>query len=303
MEPLSVALWATNIGRPMASLSEWVASVDARMTEAASQGADMLVMPEYAAEQWLSFAPNTLALTQEIRWMAERSSDALEALRPLPERYGIGLLAGTVPVATTTGRDDGPPVVNRAHLMLPDGRLLWQDKLCLTPPERNPDGWHLSTGDEVRLLEWQGWRIAILVCLDIELPALAARLAQHEVDLILVPSMTETLAGYHRVFSCARARATELFAAVCAVGCIGAPSTAKPRVGNTSGASAFLPCEMTPGLDGIAAEISPITNSHDSGPLLIARDLPLGALRRFRRSGAQVWPGPWDAGHVTILDP
>ena len=35
---------------------------------------------------------------------------------------------------------------NRAWLLLPDGRRIAQDKLCLTPVERNPAGWNLTTG-------------------------------------------------------------------------------------------------------------------------------------------------------------
>ncbi|HSS65705.1 MAG TPA: nitrilase-related carbon-nitrogen hydrolase, partial [Gammaproteobacteria bacterium] len=228
---LDLALWATNIAVPVNGIDAWAANVDAQMAAAAGAGARLLVMPEYAAEQWLSFAPRGLGVREEIPWMAGQSAAALEALRPLPARHGMALLAGTMPVAREKSPDNGPLHVNRAHLMLPDGRVFGQDKLCLTPSEKNPHGWNLATGDRVSVVQWDGLRVATLVCLDIELPGLAARLAPFEPDLVLVPSMTETVAGYNRVFSCARARATELFCVVCAVGVIGAAATGEPRAG------------------------------------------------------------------------
>ncbi|MDX1434215.1 MAG: nitrilase-related carbon-nitrogen hydrolase [Gammaproteobacteria bacterium] len=298
----SVALWATHVGTPLAGVDEWAERIAAHMESAAGSGADLLVMPELAAEHWLAFAPGDLSPRDEIPWLASQAEGALEALRALPARYGIGLLAGTMPVRVAEGRDGAPPLVNRAHLMLPDGRVIVQDKLCLTPLERNPQGWFLSTGAEVSIVSWRGIRMATLVCLDIELPALSARLAAHDVDLVLVPSKTETLAGYNRVFACARARATELLAAVGAVGCIGAVPTGKPYPASISGAAMYLPCDSSISPDGIAAEIPPGDSRDDAGPLLVATNLPLDRMRALRGSGAEVWPGAWSAGHVEIVE-
>jgi predicted amidohydrolase len=301
-ERFSVALWATHVGTPIASLQEWFAQVGQYMERAAGEGADLLVMPELAADQWLAFAPRDLALRDEVAWLADRSEAAIEGLRPLPGRYGIGLLAGTMPVAVAEGRNGAPPMVNRAHLLLPDGRVIGQDKLCLTPLETNPDGWHLSGGDQICIVAWQGLRLAILVCLDIELPALSARLAAHDVDIVLVPSMTLTLAGYHRVFSCARARATELLAAVAVVGCIGPVLASTRHSPCVSGAAMYLPCDVNIGPRGVAVEIPPVDHCDDAGPLVVAHDLPIKRLRELRCSGAEVWPGAWQDAHVSIVE-
>ncbi len=297
---LSIALWATNLGKPVDSMNAWIASVDACMERAAADGADLLLMPEYAAEQWLSYAPPDLALNDEIAWLAGQSSFALEALRELPTRHGIALLAGTMPVRVERGLDGEPPLVNRAHLLLPEGNVEHQDKLCLTPVERDPDGWHLSAGSTLRIVTWRGVRIVTLICLDIELPALAARIAAFDVDLVLVPSMTASLAGYNRVFCCARARATELLAAVCAVGCIGAVTRPRERPGSTSGAALYLPCERAFTSTGIAAEFPPIDRHDDRGPMLVVPDVPIARMRDLRRTGAEVWPGAWHGDHVSI---
>jgi predicted amidohydrolase len=198
------------------------------------------------------------------------------------------------------GIDGAPPVVNRAHLLFPDGNVVHQDKLCLTPVERNPHGWHLSPGSTLRIVTWRGVRIVTLICLDIELPALAARIAAFDVDLVLVPSMTANLAGYNRVFSCARARATELLAAVCAVGCIGAVIRPQELPGSTSGAAVYLPCDRAFTSTGIAAEFPPIDRHEDRGPMLVVPDVPIARMRALRRAGAEVWPGAWQGEHISI---
>ena len=299
---IDIALWVTSIALPVNGIDAWAANVDAQMKAAAEAGAKLLVMPEYAAEQWLSFAPRDLAGSEEIPWMAEQAPAALEALRPLPARHGIGLLAGTLPVARENGDDDAPPHLNRAHLLLPDGRVFAQDKLCLTPTELNPRGWNLATGKRVTIVEWEGLRIATLVCLDIELPGLAARLAPFEPDLVLVPSMTESEAGYNRVFSCARARATELYAVVCAVGVIGAAATGKPRGGYQSGAAAYVPSDNALGTTGVWAEIPLQSSVEGPGPVLVAKHLPVGRMAELRQAGAEVWPGAWNAAHVEFVE-
>ena len=69
-DTLSIALWATNLSVPVHGLEGWAARVEAKMAEAAAEGARILVMPEYAAEQWLNFKPADLKPTEEIAWLA-----------------------------------------------------------------------------------------------------------------------------------------------------------------------------------------------------------------------------------------
>ncbi len=220
MAELAVALWATNVSPALNGLDAWISKIDAKMAAARRQGADLLVMPEYASVQWLSFAPDGISVDREIAWMAGQADVALAALRPLVAKHDMALLAGTMPV------DSGDGQVNRAHLLLPEGQEHVQDKLCMTPQEKDPDWWNLETGDTVNLVTWRGLRFAIAICLDVELPALAARLAGLALDVILVPSMTAALSGYHRVFDCAKARAVETQSIVCPVAPSGRPATA-----------------------------------------------------------------------------
>jgi predicted amidohydrolase len=294
MDKLTLALWPVDMAAVPASVEDAAARIEGRMAEAASAGARLLVLPEYLSEQWLAWAPPDLAETDEIAWMGRHGQELLGLLRPLPARYGMALLPGSWPAR------EGGRWVTRAHLLLPDGRMAIQDKLCLTPSERDPEAWELDSGAAIRIVDWEGWRVAMLICLDVEQPALAALLQGADLDLLLVPSMTRQASGHARVMSCAKARAVELLTTVAAVGCIGSIPARPPRP-NTGGAAVYLPCEPSLGHAGIAVERLGMVTSEEGGPLLLARDLPLGRVRALRHGGAEVWPGAWSAAHVRLI--
>jgi predicted amidohydrolase len=293
-DTMTLALWATDLSPPVTGIADWVGHVDARLGEAAEAGARLMVMPEYVAEQWLSFKPAGLSPRAEIAWMAEQAPQAVSLLRRKAADRGVALLAGTMPWQVDGG------FRNRAWLFLPDGREIAQDKLVLTPGERDPESWHVTTGDTVEIVEWAGLRIATLVCLDIEMPALAARLAREAIDLVLVPSSTGQYSGYYRVFGCAKARAVELLTVVAATGGIGMATGTTQNPTNVSGCAVYLPCEPGLGHDGIHAGVGPLESDPEGGPLLIARDIPFATIRALRAGGAQVWPGAWDASKIRI---
>jgi predicted amidohydrolase len=286
------------LGHVAPDLARWAAAVEAGVAEAAARGAEVLVMPEWIAKQWLAFAPPDLAPRGEVAWLAGRTTEALDLLRPLAARHGVALLPGSMPVHS---RSASPPWFNRAHLFLPDGTEIVHDKLCLTPSERDPDGWNLSPGSRVHTFDLGGVRAAILICLDIELPALSARLATAEIDLLLVPSYTSFLSGYSRVFGCAKARAVELLSAVCVVGCFGELCTRNGSAfESTSGAAVYIPCEPGLGMNGILDNLAPRAEGEGPGPILVA-DIPVARIRALREgSTGEVWPGAWDASHVTV---
>ena len=305
MENLTAALWAINLEPPATTLAAWVAGVEARLAEVQAAGARLLVLPEFACAQWLSFAPPDLPVNKQIPWLASLTGEALDALRPLPTRYGVALLPGTMPFMAAGDDEGAPRHLNRAWLLLPDGSAFTQDKLCLTPSEQDPAGWLLTPGATVNVIPWEGLRVAIVVCLDVEFTSLWARLAKLDLDLVLVPAKTDMLSGYYRVFGCAKARAIELQTVVCVVGAVGTP-LGNPAVDTVvGGAAAFLPCEAALGNTGIASALEPHSAASGLSPLLYASDLPTGFCRRIRHGAAEaeVWPGSWTADRITVVDP
>ena len=302
-ETLMASMWAANLELPAGSLPDWIAGVEARMAEAQAGGARLLMLPEFACAQWLSFAPADLPLTGQIAWLAGLAPEALAALRPLPSRYGVALLAGTMPWPQP-GSGRKAAYRNRAWLLLPDGRAFAQDKICLTPSERNPKGWLLTPGAQVNVVVWDGLRIAVVICLDVEFAALMAKLGKLDLDLILIPAKTDMLSGYYRVFGCAKARAIEMQAAVCVVGAIGSPLGHPAYDTVLGGAAAYVPCEAALSPTGIAAALEPHAAASGLSPVLNAT-LALAAYRRIRHGGAEaeVWPASWPANRIKIADP
>ncbi|HWL71009.1 MAG TPA: nitrilase-related carbon-nitrogen hydrolase [Geminicoccus sp.] len=293
MERIGLALWAYDAGDLPGDLDELAERIDARMAEAAAAGASILVLPEWNVEQTLLWAATPPAPTAEPGFMAESGAGLLAKVRDLPARHNVALLAGTWSARPLNGSG----MVNRAHLLFPDGTLFTQDKLCLVPSEKDPDDWALFPGSTLKVVTWRGLRIAILICLDSELPALSPILGQADIDLLLVPSNTAKRSGYYRVFCCAKARAIELGALVGVVGCVGTIPLKEPRT-NFSGAAVYGPCEAAFGDTGVFAFLEP---RERGGDMLIAKDLPIGEIRRLRRERSfEVWPGPWSGGHVSL---
>ncbi len=299
---LKIALWAMNLQHPVADRAAWLALLEAQMLAAKGQGAELLVLPEYASGHWLHWAREPMAGAPLMRWMAQEGEALLPEIELLVMRHGLGLIAGSMPVPAAHNPDAARDLgtLNRAWILLPEAdgtlRRLHHDKLVPTPSERANGDWPIRLGARVQPFEFRGLRMAVLICLDVEMPAVAAKLQDQKLDLVIVPSMTGQLSGYHRVFDCAKARAIELFAAVAAVGAIG--EMAQGQGGNCSGAALFLPCEMHLGASGRAAEIAPQSSADGPGPMLVA-EVPVAALRRARRH-AEAWPGPFDGRHVEI---
>jgi predicted amidohydrolase len=293
-DELSVALWATDMALAPSSAAQFLDFARAQGERARDAGATLLVMPEYVCEAWLTYADPQLPETDEIAWMAEQARDILPALAAMARELDLAVLAGTVP-----SRSEPGGFRNRAHLFLPDGRVHRQDKLSLTPDERDPKAWMLEPGDRLGVVSWRGLRLAVVVCLDIEQPALAARLQGLDLDLVLVPSDTGLASGHARVFGCAKARAVELYCTVAAVGGVGAIPLSPTRP-NVAGAAVYLPCEAAFGCSGVLADTGPRSAGQGSDDLLIVSDIPVGRIRTERSRGGEVWLGPWSADWLRI---
>jgi predicted amidohydrolase len=298
-ETINLALWVANMALSPRGLEDWAETVKGLLRDAAKKGSALLVAPEYISEQWMSFAPKGIKATEEVGWMAAQAQKVLPALQDAVKETGVALLAGTMPWP----KEGGNGYTNRAWLLFPDRKAVYHDKLVMTPFEMDPNDWYLETGKTVRIFEWRGVRMAVIICLDVEMPALCNRLAEHHIDLLLVPSMTEKLSGYSRVFGCAKARAIELMTAVAAVGSTGASvSHGAARQGHHGGAAVYIPCEEAFGYTGIHAEIPVANEQAGAGRVLYADAVPVGRIRAIRKGKPEVWPGPWSAGHLDIKE-
>ncbi|GGB54721.1 hypothetical protein GCM10011316_28480 [Roseibium aquae] len=289
-----IALHTLNLSFAPPSVEALASHLERAAQSASAAGARLILFPEYAIEACLAFKPAGLPPTGEMAFLADCGVRLVEAAKHLPAAHGVSILLGSMPVGNGRGG-----FTNTAILLTPDGRDIRQDKLCLTPGEQDEDSWRLTPGTTLVPFELDGLKMVILICLDIEMPALSCLLAHQQPDLVLVPSMTERLAGYHRVYGCAKARAVELMTCVAVCGVIGAAKGTTQNLTNWSGASLFVPCEAELGHDGVAVSVAPV-GGDDGADIQVIADVPVQTVRALRGGDAEVWPGAWSADHISV---
>lgn len=169
---------------------------------AARRGAKLAVFPEYGSMELASLDPEHMgdlkASLHEVAALAPHV-DALHM--ELAREHGIHILASSMPHYR-----DGH-YRNAARLFAPSGAMGGQEKLVMTRFER--EQWGVHAGGPLRLFETELGRIGVLICYDSEFPLLARALVEAGAEIILVPSCTDTMAGYNRVKVGSMARALE----------------------------------------------------------------------------------------------
>jgi len=183
--------------RYQTKVERWVA-------EAAEQSAKILLFPEYASMELASLFGKEVysSLSKQLAAMQSLHDDYLDLFQSLAKKYQCIIQSGTFPVKTDSGS-----YRNRAYLFMPDGQIDYQDKLMMTRFEN--EQWLIQKGEELRCFDTEYGKIAISICYDSEFPMLARQQVEAGANLILVPSCTDTVAGYHRVKIGCQARALE----------------------------------------------------------------------------------------------
>lgn len=194
---MTLDLWTFDVGVKAASASEFADECLRRVEESWDGGADIVLFPEFC---WVGLE-NFSGRARGLRGVANLFWEEMwPAMQTRLARSGKAAVLGTAPFwDENTSR-----LLNRAPILC-EGRALHQDKLHLTPWETA-----FAPGDTLRLWRFGGLTIVVIICLDIEVAELSAALRGRRVDLILVPSATETVLGVERVDRCASARAVEL---------------------------------------------------------------------------------------------
>lgn len=192
---------------PLDFLSTWKDYADKItdwVSDAAGQGAELLVFPEYGAMELATLDGQDVAMDLEasLHAVSRRLPDADALHADLAARFGVHILAASAPVFDPSL---GARPVNRARFFAPGGGMAVQDKQIMTRFER--EEWFVAPGGPLQVLETALGKIGILICYDSEFPLLGRALADAEV--ILVPSVTEARAGHSRVRIGAAARALE----------------------------------------------------------------------------------------------
>jgi predicted amidohydrolase len=272
-------------------LARWVA-------EAAGEGAELLVFPEYAAMEYA--APAGAPVAGDLAASLAAVSDALgpmdEAHAELARRHRVHILAGSGPSARAEGR-----IVNAARLFGPAGTAGVQEKLTMTPFERD---WGISGGTPLRVFETALGRIGVAICYDAEFPLIVRAQCEAGAEIVLVPSCTEFVSGYHRVRTAAAARALENACVAVLSPTVGDAPWSPAIDRNAGAAGVFVPADHGFSETGVLAE------GTLNRPQWVHARADLERLRKVKASGEMRNTADWPAQpgaaplarHVEVVD-
>jgi predicted amidohydrolase len=271
-QTLKVASAQYPIDKP-ATLQAWQDKIARWVADGAATGAEVLVFPEYAAiEQAAALGEQVYGnLDATLQAVADLEADRVSLHQELAGKHRVHILVGSGPVRKGEGR-----FVNAAQLVTPKGSIGVQEKLIMTPFETD---WGISAGKQARLFDTALGMIGINICYDSEFPLLARAMAEAGAELLLVPSCTERVSGYHRVRTGARARALENQIAAIVSPTVG-DALWSPAVDRNSGAAGiYVTSEQTVSDTGILAQ------GEMNAAQWVTADIDLARLRYLRTSG------------------
>ncbi len=185
------------------SLEDWKKYTENWIADAYSQGAQILVFPEYGSMELTSLFSEAVRndLKLQINQMQELLPYFIQSFREFAQKYHCVIVAPSFPV------DLGEKTVNRCFVFT-ENTFSYQDKHFMTRFE--DESWGISGSDgALRLFDTSFGKFGVQICFDIEFPIGGHLLAEAGAEFILVPSCTETLKGATRVHIGARARAME----------------------------------------------------------------------------------------------
>lgn len=239
--------------------------------------ADFVLFPEFTSLQLLSSAalrdqPATVAIGN----LSYLTKEVFGLFSRLAQRHHLHIIGGSHPVPFI--QDGQRRLHNVCPIAMPDGRVLMQPKLHITPSET--EAWGLHGGAHLAVIPTPKAKIGVLICYDSEFPEAARCLADQGVDIIFVPYCTDDRQGHLRVRWCCQARAVENQIYVAAAGLVGNLPGAAGLDVHYGRAAVFTPSDFTFARDGIQAEADPNVET------LLVTDLDLSILHRVRERGS-----------------
>jgi predicted amidohydrolase len=260
------------IGEP-ATLDAWRDKVARWVAEGAAIGATLLVFPEYAAIEQVAALGREVSgnLEATLNAVADLERERVDLHRELAAKHKVHILVGSGPSRKAPG-----DYVNAAQLVTPAGSVGVQEKSIMTPFERD---WGITPGDAIRVFDTALGRIGIAICYDSEFPLLVRGMAEAGAEIVLIPSCTERISGYHRIRTGAQARALENQIATVTSPTVGDAPWSPAVDRNTGAAGIFVPSEPTVADSGVLAE-----GTIDE-PQWVSATVDLKRLHELRTSG------------------
>ncbi|SFV39061.1 carbon-nitrogen hydrolase family protein [Hyphomicrobium facile] len=277
---LKVASSQYPIGQPK-TLAEWEKKIALWVKNGAATGAELLVFPEYAAiEQAACFGPEIYEdLQATLTKVAELKESRVQFHLELAAKHNVHILVGSGPTKKIDGR-----FVNAAQLVTPKGSVGEQEKLVMTPFEH---GWGVTAGGPVRVFSTSLGTIGVAICYDSEFPLITRAMAEAGAEVLLVPSCTERVSGYHRVRTGSMARALENTIAAVQSPTVGDAPWSPAVDFNAGAAGIYVPSEHGVSDTGVLAEGT--LNAAE----WVTASIDLTRLARVRETGEMHNYGDW----------
>jgi predicted amidohydrolase len=252
------------------------AEKQARWVESAvRRGAQLLVFPEYASLELGAALPaaDGGSLKRELLGLQRFLEPLIDTFTRLARQHAVHILAPSFPeLITPSGRFH-----NRARLHTPTGAVGIVEKLQMTRFE--DETWGIDPGEQQRVFETALGTIGVAICYDSEFPQLIRRQIELDAQLILVPSCTDTLAGYHRVSLSCRARALENQCYVAQSSLLGDAPWSEAIAQNHGGGAVYGPVDRGFADDGV------LVQGTLDVPGWVFADLDLAKLADVRENG------------------
>lgn len=277
---LKVASSQYPIGQPK-TLAEWEKKIALWVKNGAATGAELLVFPEYAAiEQAACFGPEVYEdLQATLTKVAELKESRVQFHLELAAKHNVHILVGSGPTKKIDGR-----FVNAAQLVTPKGSVGEQEKLVMTPFEH---GWGVTAGGPVRVFSTSLGTIGVAICYDSEFPLITRAMAEAGAEVLLVPSCTERVSGYHRVRTGSMARALENTIAAVQSPTVGDAPWSPAVDFNAGAAGIYVPSEHDVSDTGVLAQGT--LNAAE----WVTANIDLARLARVRETGEMHNYGDW----------
>lgn len=248
------------------------------VTQAAAQGAQLIVLPELIVLELLNLEPD-LTGPAVSEYLAKFEEPYEEALYALAEETGAIVVGGSHIITESDGRRNAClsayPTDDRFHLGGDDYTAGdYQRKVVLTVSEREQMALLPGAG----LMPLHDRRIGVTVCYDCEFPESGRSLAESGCLVQCVPAWTETVQGFQRVRWSCQARALENQIFVIHASLVGGLGREPAPV--CVGSSAILTPSASPFPESAClAE----TSMNEEG--IAVADLDFGALEECRSTG------------------
>jgi predicted amidohydrolase len=232
---------------------------------------DIAVFPEFFNAPLMA-EYNHLRESEAIRHLARHTEAIRERFAELAVRYNVNIVSGSLPEIRAER------LYNVGFFCHRSGKTERYEKIHVTPDEVKY--WAIAGGNNLRVFDTDVGRVGVLISYDVEFPELGRLLADQEMQILVVPYLTDTQNAYMRVRHCAQARAVENECYVAITGSVGN----LPQVENMdlqySQSAVLSPCDFAFPYDGVKAEATPNTE------MVLIADIDMELLSELHHLGA-----------------